>query len=164
MEMQYFTRPSEAPRFYDEWKTTRLAWHIEQGIPKDKLRFRDHADDERAHYAAAATDIQFEFPFGWNEFEGIHYRTDYDLRRHSEFSGKKLEYFDDGANERFSPHAWKRRSRRRRPTRSGALRTTGARQGRHPCRSWVPSLSRVQGAVLPLSKNERSPPRPRRLV
>src|SRR5436190_3151215 len=84
MEMQYFTRPSDAPRFYDEWKETRLAWHVEQGIPREKMRFRDHADDERAHYAAAATDIQFAFPFGWNEFEGIHYRTDYDLRRHSE--------------------------------------------------------------------------------
>ena len=104
MEMQYFTRAADAPRFYEQWKELRRAWHIEQGIPAEKLRFRDHAADERAHYAAAATDVEFEFPFGWKEFEGIHYRTDYDLRRHSEYSGKKLEYFDDVTNERFIPH------------------------------------------------------------
>ncbi len=104
MEMQYFSRAADAPRFYEEWKDLRRAWHVAQGIPADKLRFRDHAADERAHYAAAATDIEFEFPFGWREFEGIHYRTDYDLRRHSEFSGKDLSYFDDATNERFVPH------------------------------------------------------------
>src|SRR5205814_1790323 len=82
MEMQYFATAAEAPRLYDEWKRIRRTWHVENGIPLEKLRFRDHAPDERAHYAAAATDIEFEFPFGWKEFEGIHYRTDYDLRRH----------------------------------------------------------------------------------
>ena len=161
MEMQYFTRPSEAPRFYEEWKETRLAWHLEQGIPKDKLRFRDHAADERAHYAAAATDIQFAFPFGWNEFEGIHYRTDYDLRRHSEFSGKKLEYFDDVANERFIPHVVE--------TSVGADRATYAilcaaydeepdKEGTRVVLRFRPHLAPYKVAVLPLSKNERLTP------
>ena len=104
MELQYFSRPEDAPRFYEEWKATRLAWHVANGVPKEKLRFRDHAPDERAHYAAAATDIEFEFPFGWREFEGIHYRTDYDLRRHAEFSGKDLRYFDDATGEKLLPH------------------------------------------------------------
>jgi len=161
MEMQYFTRPSEAHRFYDEWKETRLLWHVEQGIPREKLRFRDHADDERAHYAAAATDIQFAFPFGWNEFEGIHYRTDYDLRRHSEFSGKKLEYFDDVANERFIPHVVE--------TSVGADRATYAilcaaydeepdKEGTRVLLRFRPHLAPYKVAVLPLSKNERLTP------
>ncbi len=104
MEMQYFCRPEDAPRLFEEWKQRRMDWHRSFGVPADLLRFRDHAPDERAHYAAAATDVEFRFPFGWKELEGIHNRTDYDLRRHAEFSGKDLRYFDEATNERFTPY------------------------------------------------------------
>ena len=103
MEMQYFCRPDEAPRQYDEWKATRRQWFRDLAGHDELFRFREHADDERAFYAAQAFDIEFNYPFGWSEVEGLHNRTDYDLKRHSEYSGKKLEYFDDVANERFVP-------------------------------------------------------------
>jgi glycyl-tRNA synthetase len=103
MEMQYFCRPDDAPRHYEEWKTARRAWFRDLAGHDELFRFREHADDERAFYAAQAFDIEFNYPFGWSEVEGLHNRTDYDLKRHAEYSGKKLEYFDDVANERFVP-------------------------------------------------------------
>ena len=161
MEMQYFATAAEAPRLYDEWKRIRRTWHVENGIPLEKLRFRDHAPDERAHYAAAATDIEFEFPFGWKEFEGIHYRTDYDLRRHSEFSGKDLRYFDEASGERFIPHVVE--------TSVGADRATYAilcaaydeepdKEGVRVVLRFKPHLAPYKVAVLPLSKNEKLVP------
>ncbi|TME28853.1 MAG: glycine--tRNA ligase [Chloroflexi bacterium] len=161
MEMQYFATAADAPRLYDEWKRIRQTWHVENGIPPEKLRFRDHAPDERAHYAAAATDIEFEFPFGWKEFEGIHYRTDYDLRRHSEFSGKDLRYFDEASGERFIPHVVE--------TSVGADRATYAilcaaydeepdKEGVRVVLRFKPHLAPYKVAVLPLSKNEKLVP------
>ena len=161
MEMQYFARPADAMRLFEEWKQIRLAWHVDNGIPAAKLRFRDHAEDERAHYAAAATDIEFEFPFGWNEFEGIHYRTDYDLRRHAEFSGKDLRYFDEATNEKFIPHVVE--------TSVGADRATYAilcaaydeepdKEGTRVLLRLKPELAPYKVAVLPLSKNEKLTP------
>jgi glycyl-tRNA synthetase len=96
MEMQFFVRPGTELDWYAKWKETRMQWHIDLGLPKEKLRFHDHI--KLAHYANAAVDIEFEFPFGWKELEGIHSRTDYDLRRHQEFSKKKLQYFDNDLN------------------------------------------------------------------
>jgi len=104
MEMQYFVHPSEADKWFEYWKEKRMAWYLEFGIRKEKLRFRDHASDELAHYARRAVDIEYEFPFGWKELEGIHNRGDYDLSRHKEFSGKDLSYFDDATKERFIPY------------------------------------------------------------
>jgi glycyl-tRNA synthetase len=161
MELQYFCRAADAPRLYEEWKKTRLGWHVEQGIPTGKLRFRDHAEDERAHYAAAATDIEFEFPFGWKEFEGIHYRTDYDLRRHAEYSGKDLRYVDDLAGEKFIPHVVE--------TSVGADRATYAilcaaydeepdKEGIRVVLRLRPHLAPYTVAVLPLSKQEKLTP------
>jgi glycyl-tRNA synthetase len=104
MEMQYFVRPEDAPRIYEEWKHTRRQWYRDLAGHDDLFRFREHSPEERAHYAAMAFDIEFRYPFGWKELEGIHNRTDFDLKRHSEYSGKKLEYFDDATNERFVPY------------------------------------------------------------
>jgi len=104
MEMQYFVHPSEADKWFEYWKEKRMAWYLELGIRKEKLRFRDHASDELAHYARRAVDIEYEFPFGWKELEGIHNRGNYDLSRHKEFSGKDLSYFDDATKERFIPY------------------------------------------------------------
>jgi glycyl-tRNA synthetase len=102
MEMQYFIRPGSQMEWYEYWKEKRLQWHQELGIPADKLRFHNHT--KLAHYADAAVDIEFEFPFGWKELEGIHSRTDYDLGRHQEFSKKKLQYFDNEINKNYTPY------------------------------------------------------------
>jgi glycyl-tRNA synthetase len=104
MEMQFFVKPGEDDRWFEEWRERRLQWHINLGIDEDKLRFHQHTEDELAHYAKLAYDIEYEFPFGWQEFEGIHNRTDFDLSRHQEYSGKKLDYLDPSTQERFVPY------------------------------------------------------------
>ncbi|MFN5333985.1 MAG: glycine--tRNA ligase [Bacteroidota bacterium] len=102
MEMQFFVRPGTELEWYAFWKETRMKWHQQLGIPADKLRYHDHS--KLAHYANAALDIEFEFPFGWKELEGIHSRTDYDLSRHQEFSKKKMQYFDNDLNAEGKPY------------------------------------------------------------
>ncbi len=104
MEMQYFVPPGEDDKWFEEWREKRMQWHVDLGITADKLRYHEHAPDELAHYAKIAYDIEYEFPFGWQEFEGIHNRTDFDLSRHQEFSGKKLEYMDPITKDRFVPY------------------------------------------------------------
>jgi glycyl-tRNA synthetase len=104
MEMQFFVKPGEDERWFEEWKAARMQWHTDLGVTASKLRFHQHAKDELAHYAKAAFDIEYEFPFGWQEFEGIHNRTDFDLGRHQEHSGKKLDYLDPTTNTRFLPY------------------------------------------------------------
>jgi glycyl-tRNA synthetase len=104
MEMQFFVKPGDDDRWFEEWKAARMAWHQSLGIESQKLRFHEHTEDELAHYAKKAFDIEYEFPFGWKEFEGVHNRTDFDLSRHQEHSGKKLEYVDTVNNERYIPY------------------------------------------------------------
>ncbi len=101
MEMQYFVKPGTQMEHFEEWREKRMQWHIDNGIRESKLRWHEH--EKLAHYADAAYDVQYEFPIGWQEIEGIHSRTDYDLRRHQEFSGKKMEYFDPFSQEKFIP-------------------------------------------------------------
>ncbi len=103
MEMQYFVKPGTDPEWYQTWKTTRWNYYLSLGMRADKIRFKDHGPKELAHYARAAVDVQYEFPFGWQELEGIHNRSDYDLRQHQQFSGKKLEYFDEAQKEKYLP-------------------------------------------------------------
>ena len=102
MEMQFFVRPGTELEWFRHWKEERMQWHQALGIPAECYRFHDH--EKLAHYANAATDIEFRFPFGFKELEGIHSRTDFDLGRHSEFSGKKLQYFDPELNESYTPY------------------------------------------------------------
>jgi glycyl-tRNA synthetase len=104
MEVEYFVRPEDADRIHKEWVDARYQWYLRLGINKDSLRLREHAGDELAHYAKACTDVEFNFPFGWSELEGIANRTDFDLKQHSQASGKELMYFDDAAKERFFPY------------------------------------------------------------
>jgi glycyl-tRNA synthetase len=101
MEMQFFVKPDDAKEWYEYWKAARIEWFKSLGMTAAKLRYHDHI--KLAHYAAAATDIEYEFPFGWGEIEGIHNRTNFDLSRHEEFSGKSLKYFDDESKEKFVP-------------------------------------------------------------
>jgi glycyl-tRNA synthetase len=102
MEMQFFVKPGDDVKYYEYWKETRMKWHLALGTPQEKLKFHDH--DNLAHYANAAVDIQYEFPFGFRELEGIHSRTDFDLKQHQELSGKKLQYFDPEMNESYVPY------------------------------------------------------------
>jgi glycyl-tRNA synthetase len=167
MEMQYFCRAADAPRHFDAWLAARRQWYLDLGIAEDLLRYREHAENERAHYAAKAVDIEFRYPFGWKEQEGIHNRTDYDLRRHAEFSGKDLRYFDDAANERFIPHVVE--------TAAGADRTTFAflcaaydeepdKEGVRVVLRLHRDLAPYKVAVLPLSKNEKLTPLAREIA
>ena len=102
MEMQFFVKPGEEMKWYEYWKEKRLNWHYSLGFSKDKYRFHDH--DKLAHYANAASDIEFEFPFGFKEVEGIHSRTDFDLTAQRKYSGKKLQYFETETNESYIPY------------------------------------------------------------
>jgi len=102
MEMQYFIRPGTQKEWYESWKETRMKWHLSLGIPKEKYRFHDHV--KLAHYADAACDIEYDFPFGFKEVEGIHSRTDFDLKNHQEYSKKKMQYFDSEVNQNYIPY------------------------------------------------------------
>ena len=102
MEMQFFVKPGTELHSYAKWKETRLRWHQTLGLGNDNYRFHDH--EKLAHYANAAADIEFKFPFGFKELEGIHSRTDFDLKAHEKFSGKKLQYFDNDTNESYTPY------------------------------------------------------------
>jgi glycyl-tRNA synthetase len=104
MEMQYFVHPSEDQKWFDFWREARMDYYKRMGVRPEKLRWREHGPDELAHYAKAAFDIEYEFPFGWKELEGVHNRTDFDLKRHMEYSGKDLEYLDDQSRERYTPY------------------------------------------------------------
>jgi glycyl-tRNA synthetase len=104
MEMQFFIHPSEDNKWFEYWKEQRWDWYKNLGVRESRLRYHPHGPDELAHYAKTAVDIEYEFPFGWRELEGIHNRTDYDLKRHGEYSGKDLSYLDDGTNERYIPY------------------------------------------------------------
>jgi glycyl-tRNA synthetase len=102
MEMQYFIKPGTQHEWYSKWKDNRLAWHLSLGLGEENYRFHDH--EKLAHYADAACDIEFNFPFGFKELEGIHSRTDFDLSSHEKYSSKKIKYYDNQSNESYTPY------------------------------------------------------------
>jgi len=104
MELEWFVPPGEAERWFEYWTEARLRWYVDLGIRSDHLQLRPHGPDELSHYSSQTSDVEYLFPIGWSELEGIANRGDYDLRRHAEFSGKKLEYFDSATGERYVPH------------------------------------------------------------
>lgn len=104
MEMQYFVKPDEDKKYYDYWKELRLNWFKSLGMKPENLRYHDHPANKLAHYAKEATDIEYQFPFGWGEIEGIHNRTDFDLGRHEQYSKKGLRFYDEDSKERFLPY------------------------------------------------------------
>jgi len=104
MELEYFTKPEDAEECHQQWIDERFKWYLDLGIRKENLQLRKHADDELAHYAKGCSDIEYKFPFGWSELEGIANRTDFDLKQHSQCSGKDLQYQDKVTNERFFPY------------------------------------------------------------
>jgi len=103
MEMEFFVPPADWQKWFDEWRKLRRQWYADLGVNPAKLRMRDHAKDELAHYSNGCTDVEYEFPFGWSELEGIASRTDFDLKRHAQFSGKELQYFDEQTKEHYVP-------------------------------------------------------------
>jgi len=104
MEMEYFVEPGTDDEWFEYWINERMQWYVDLGIRKEKLRLRPHEPDELAHYAKAASDVEYEFPFGWQEVEGIANRTDFDLKAHQEASGEDLTYFDQEKDERYLPY------------------------------------------------------------
>ena len=109
-EMQFFVEPGTDEEWFESWLDERQAWHRSLGVQSENLRLHEHGPDELAHYAKKAIDIQYNFPFGWKELEGIHNRTDFDLSRHEEYSGKRLEYIDSGGGSASFPTSWRPRS------------------------------------------------------
>ncbi len=158
MEMQYFVKPGMQMEAYNEWKERRLQWHIDNGISPENLRYHEH--EKLAHYADAAVDIQYKFPIGWQEMEGIHSRTDYDLGRHQEFSSKKMEYFDPQTQERYLPYVVE--------TSAGLDRTILAllseayneeevNNEKRTVLKFHPRIAPVKAAILPLVKKNGMP-------
>jgi len=160
MEMQFFVPPGTEMEWYKYWKETRMKWHTALGTPQSKLRYHNH--DNLAHYANAALDIEFEFPFGFKELEGIHSRTDFDLSSHQELSGKKLQYFDPERNESYVPYVVETsigcdRMFLSQITQALQEETVPDAQGKESTRTVMklhPALSPVKVAVLPLLKNK----------
>lgn len=159
MEMQFFIKPGTQQEWYKYWKEARLKWHKALGTPDDNLRFHDH--DNLAHYADAAVDIQFKFPFGFKELEGIHSRTNFDLTSHQELSGKKLQYFDPELKENYVPYVLETSigvDRMFLATVSGNLieeKVEGTGNKRDVLKIH-PALAPIKCAVFPLKKNEPS--------
>jgi len=166
MEMQYFVRPGEELTWYEHWKEKRLKWHLSLGLGEDKYRFHDH--DKLAHYANAAADIEFDFPFGFKELEGIHSRTDFDLKAHEQYSGKKLQYFDHEVNKSYVPYVIETSiglDRMFLAIFSTALQNETLEDGSERIVLKLPSvLAPTKAAVLPLVKKDGLPQIAREII
>ena len=166
MEMQFFVRPGTEMEWYEKWKEKRLAWHNSLGFDSSNYRFHDH--EKLAHYANAAADIEFKFPFGFKELEGIHSRTDFDLKQHEEFSGKKLQYFDPELGENYVPYVVETSiglDRMFLAILSNSLQTEQLEDGSSRTVMNIPAfLAPYKVAVLPLLKKDGLPEKARDVV
>lgn len=166
MEMQFFVRPGEELEWYEHWKQERLKWHLSLGMGEENYRFHDH--EKLAHYANAATDIEFNFPFGFKELEGIHSRTDFDLKAHEEYSGKKLQFFDPELNESYTPYVVETSiglDRLFLAVISNALREETLEDGSTRTVMKIPAiLAPVKVAVLPLIRRDGLPEVAKKIV
>ncbi|MWW24647.1 glycine--tRNA ligase [Algibacter lectus] len=166
MEMQFFIKPGTQVEWYNHWKETRMKWHLSLGMGADNYRFHDH--DKLAHYADAAADIEFKFPFGFKELEGIHSRTDFDLKAHEKHSGKKLQYFDHEENKSYTPYVLETSiglDRMFLAVFSNALQEEELENGTTRTVLKLPSvLAPVKAAILPLVKKDGLPEVARKIV
>ena len=166
MEMQFFVRPGEEMTWYNHWKETRMKWHLSLGLGKTKYRFHDHL--KLAHYANAACDIEFEFPFGFKELEGIHSRTDFDLKAHEQHSGKKLQYFDPELNQSYVPYVVETSvglDRMFLAVMSSAYKEEQLEDGSsRVVLSLPPILAPIKAAVMPLTKKDGLPEKAREIL
>ncbi len=169
MELQFFVRPGTEMEWYEKWKESRLNWHLALGADKSKFRFHDHV--KPAHYANAAVDIEFDFPFGFREVEGIHSRTDFDLKQHQEFSGKKMQFFDPEINKNYIPYVVE--------TSIGLDRmfltvlcnayeeqdlSTDEKKDSRTVLRIHPALAPIKAAILPLTRKDGLPEKARELL
>jgi len=155
MEMEYFVPPDEGPKWYSYWCEERYRWYVELGIPQDRLRLRAHDADELSHYSIGTSDVEFLFPWGWDELEGIAQRTDYDLKAHAEHSGEKLDWFDQATNTRYTPHVIEPAAGATRTMMAFLMAAYDEEEVRGETRTVLrlhPRLAPYKVAVLPLSK------------
>ncbi len=160
MEMQFFVKPGTDEEWFEKWRAWRMEWHLSIGLTPSKLRWHQHGPGELAHYARAAYDVEYEFPFGWQEIEGVHNRGDYDLGRHQEYSGKKLEYFDQAANERYLPYIVETSAGADRVTltlMADAYREETVEGETRVVLGFHPQIAPIKAGVLPLVKKDGMP-------
>lgn len=166
MEMQFFVSPGEEMKWYDHWKRHRMKWHLNLGTQSSKYRFHDHV--KLAHYANAAVDIEYDFPFGFKEVEGIHSRTDFDLKQHEQYTGKKIQYFDNEKNESYTPYVVETSiglDRMFLVLMSNALQTDDLGEGQtRTVLKLPPALAPYQCAILPLVKKDGLPELARKIM
>ena len=144
MEMEFFVPPAESAKWYEYWCQERLDWYLDLGVPKDMLRLRAHDADELSHYSSGTSDVEFLFPWGWDELEGIAQRSDYDLAQHAAHSGERLDYFDPATNERYQPYVDRAGGRRHPPVRD--LPARRLRRGRRSTTSRAPCCACIRGS------------------
>jgi glycyl-tRNA synthetase len=167
MELEYFVPPDEAQRWYEYWCQQRYQWYLDLGMPADDLRLRPHADDELSHYSSGTSDVEFRFPWGWDELEGIANRGDYDLVQHGKFSGERLEYFDQASGERYVPHVIEPAAGLTRAAMAFLLAAYDEEEVNDETRTVLRlhhRLAPYQVAVLPLSKKETLTPTAREVL
>ena len=166
MEMQFFVRPGEEMKWYEYWKNYRMKWHQSIGMGAERYRFHDH--ENLAHYANAATDIEFKFPFGFKELEGIHSRTDFDLKAHQEYSGKKIQFFDPEINESYVPYVVETSiglDRMFLAILSNSFQEEKLENGEERVVLMIPPvLSPIKAAILPLTKKDGMPEKAREIM
>lgn len=157
MEMEYFVHPDEAQQWYEYWRQARMDWYLDLGIPESMLRMRDHDEDELSHYSSGTADVEFLFPWGWGELEGIANRGNFDLTQHAEHSGARIEYFDQANNERYVPHVIEPAAGATRAMMAFLLAAYDEEIVNEETRTVLrldPRLAPYKVAVLPLSKKD----------
>jgi glycyl-tRNA synthetase len=161
MEMEFFVPPAEAEQWYEYWCNERRNWYVEHGMSSDQIRLRPHDADELSHYSSATSDVEFLFPWGWDELEGIANRGDYDLTQHAKHSGERLEYFDQTTNEHYVPHVIEPAAGATRTMMAFLLAAYDEEEVNGEARTVLrlhPRLAPYQVAVLPLSKKDTLTP------
>jgi len=167
MEMEFFVKPGEDDSWYEYWTNERLDWYRRLGIRGENLRLRAHEQDELAHYAKGCVDVEYKFPIGWSELEGIANRGDFDLRQHSEHSGKDLKYFDEGAREHYFPYVIEPAAGADRATLAFLVDAYDEDEAEGEARvvlRFHPSLAPVKVAVFPLMRKEGQPERAEKIA
>ena len=167
MELEYFVPPGEAEKWFGYWTAERMAWYLDLGIPPEWLRLRPHEKEELSHYSSATSDVEFRYPWGWGELEGIANRGDFDLSAHAAASGERIEYFDQGTNERYVPHVIEPAAGATRAMMAFLLAAYDTDVVNDETRTVLrldPRLSPYKVAVLPLSKKDTLTPTAREVL
>jgi glycyl-tRNA synthetase len=167
MELEFFVPPAEGGKWYEYWRAERFRWYVDLGIPEDMLRLREHEPEELSHYSAGTADVEFLYPWGWGELEGIANRTDFDLKAHAAASGEKLEFFDQGSGERYVPHVIEPAAGATRTMMAFLLAAYAEDEIGGEARTVLrldPRLAPYKVAVLPLSKKDTLTPTAREVL